>query len=95
MTDRSTICFSRSAVLFLMAAGLFLTGCGKKEEKKVKLSYEARLALEYVNSLPEGQRNVLLYGSGSSEDQAQALANLSASGHMQGFAEYLEKTSSE
>lgn len=94
MIHRSAPRFGRNAVLFLAAVSLFLTGCGEKEEK-VKLSYKARRALDYVNNLPEGQRNVLLYGSGSPEDQANALANLSASGHLQGFSEYLEATASE
>ena len=72
----------------------FLGIFGKKE-KKIELSLKAKLALEYVKNLPEGQKNVLLHGTGSAEDKANAMANLSASGHLEGFAEYLEATSSE
>ena len=87
----------KAVILFLAAAVLFSFGCGKSEKKtkNVKLSYKAWRALNYVKSLPEGQKNVLLHGTGSEEDKANAMANLSASGHLQGFAEYLEATSSE
>lgn len=84
-------------IFCLAAAVLLFAGCGKSEKKakNVKLSYKAWRALNYVKSLPEGQQNVLLHGRGSAEDQANAMANLSASGHLQGFAEYLEATSSK
>lgn len=92
------MCKSTLIRIFCLAAAILLfPGCGKSEktEEKVNLSLKARAALNYVNSLPEGQKNVLLYGTGSADDKANALANLSSSGHLEGFEEYLKATSSE
>ena len=85
------------AIFCLATAVLLFSGCGKSEKagRKVNLSLKAEAALNYVNSLPEGQRNVLLHGTGSADDKANALANLSSSGHLEGFEEYLKATENE
>ena len=55
-------------------------------------SLQSEIARDYImNDLPAGQRNAILNGGGSSEDQANAMANLMKSGNLEGAAELLQE----
>ncbi|MBP5641095.1 MAG: hypothetical protein J6X55_16560 [Victivallales bacterium] len=82
--------------LFLLSITtiLLLYGCSEETNSTrsdINLSYKARAALQYIeNELPPDQRDVLLRGSSDSNAEANAIANLMASGHLDGYAEYIE-----
>ena len=55
------------------------------------LDLKSEIARDYImNDLPAGQRDAILSGRGSSEDQANAMANLMKSGNIEGAAKYLQ-----
>lgn len=77
-----------------------LLSCGKNEKSTpgsgVRLSYKAKAAIQYINNeLPPEQRDVLLGRSSDSYAEANAIANLMKSGHLDGFAEYIEAMEKE
>lgn len=60
--------------------------------KNTHLSFNAEMGRRALDSLPSEQRAALLTGSGSFDDEANALANLS-SDDLDGVIEYLQSTS--
>lgn len=67
------------------------TGGESSSGSGVRLSYKAKAAIQYINNeLPPEQRDVLLGRSSDSNAEANAIANLMKSGHLDGFAEYIE-----
>ena len=60
--------------------------------KNTHLSFNAEMGRRALDSLPSEQRAALLTGSGSFNDEANALANLS-SDDLDGVIEYLQSTS--
>ena len=53
-------------------------------------SLKSIIAKDYIDNLPAEQRNAILYGGGSSEDSANAIANLIESGNLEGAAEIVQ-----
>ena len=53
-------------------------------------SLKSMIVRDYIESLPAGQRDAILSGHGSSEDTANAMANLIKSGNLEGAAEYIK-----
>ena len=82
-------------VVLVITICALVFGCSRDERgvsgNSVKLSYKAEAALEYINTeLPSEQRDVLLGRSSDSNAEANAIANLMQSGHLDGYAEYIE-----
>lgn len=88
---------SKKLLLLSIATVLLGCACSKKtdsvnnEINDIKLSYKARAAIKYIqNELPAEQRDVLMGRSYDKDAEASAIANLIQSGHLDGFAEYIE-----
>ena len=87
--NKSSLLIGAFIVLFLIFFGSCIAFQNSDRPRTSgHLSSSARRALKYMDELPPGQKEALLYGGGSAEDQANAIANMIESGNLDGLIEY-------
>ena len=94
------MCAGAGILLLMLLTGIILIALyGTSEDTYSADSYrqefsgsslKSMIAKDYIDNLPAEQRNAILYGGGSSEDTANAIANLMKSGNLEGAAEIVQ-----
>ena len=94
------MCAGAGILLLMLLTGIILIALyGTSEDTYSADSYRQEfsggslksiIAKDYIDNLPAEQRNAILYGGGSSEDSANAMANLMKSGNLEGAAEIVQ-----
>ena len=73
---------NKTVAMLAFAIAILIAGCDSEPNSNSgnnsNLSFKARVGRRILDRLPASQRDYLLTGSGSSDDQANALANLSS-----------------
>ena len=73
---------NKTVAMLAFAIAILIAGCDSEPNSNSgnnsNLSFKARVGRRALDRLPYAQREALLTGSGSYDDQANALANLSS-----------------
>ena len=73
---------NKTVAMLAFAIAILIAGCDSEPNSNSgnnsNLSFKARVGQKILDRLPASQRDYLLTGSGSYDDQANALANLSS-----------------